>query len=116
PVVGAGAVIVTTEMTAAQQVLGVALFAATFGLGVQVQRRSERAAQAQARAARWEAEEVASRAERIVARERRRLAADSASLLHAATLEMRELALAAERDGDPDTIRRLHDRGKDAVG
>lgn len=115
PVTLSAAVIIATDISAAQQALGVPLFAAVYPLGLGVRRHADRLRAARERVARLEAEAVAIRAERIVSRERQRLAAASVELVRAATVEMRELAQQAQQSLDPATIRQLRARGEDAV-
>ena len=115
PVTLSAVVVIATDLSAAQESVGVPLFAAAYFFGAGARRHHDRLEEARARVARLEAEEITTRAERIVVAERHRLAASSAALVRAATIEMQELARTARRSLAPATIRLLRERGVDAV-
>lgn len=115
PLTASAAVIIATDLSAAQESLGVPLFAGAYVFGAAALRRHRRLQEARARVARLEAEEVTSRAERIVMRERHRLAVSSAALVRAATVEMQQLARTAQQRLDLATIDLIRTRGTEAV-
>ncbi|NLF05477.1 MAG: histidine kinase, partial [Actinomycetales bacterium] len=115
PVLTAWGVIVATDLAPVRQVLGLALFAAAYGVGFTVRRAAERATAAEAALRELEAVEVAARARAELEDERHRLSARSTRLVAAATRQMRDLALAARPTLDTEDLARLRARGESAV-